>query len=297
MKELHLISGLPRSGSTLLCQMLNMNPKFTATATSPVLDMLVSMQHVFSHNGGYKAVDRLGHYDQFADAQKAYLETWYAKSNIVFDKNRGWPMNLMKLDEILDNEDTKVIWTYRHPMDVIASMEKRHRQFPLIQYVEEVQQAGIMATLDSRIAAWIGDNSIITVPARALHEAMHTGYKDRIKIIDYKKLCTDPQQTMDDIHEFLGIEKYDYAKKDWKDLKQVTFEHDNLYNYKFPHQIVEGGIKYVENDLEELEVYKDQIAKRYEWLIKTVGTQLSKDNNQRVSRKERNKKAPMKKSA
>ena len=49
MKNLHLIAGLPRSGSTLLCNLLNMNSKFHATPTSYVIDMLRNEKPVYVH--------------------------------------------------------------------------------------------------------------------------------------------------------------------------------------------------------------------------------------------------------
>jgi len=39
MEKLHFISGLPRSGSTMLSSILKQNPRFTASMTDPVLDM------------------------------------------------------------------------------------------------------------------------------------------------------------------------------------------------------------------------------------------------------------------
>ena len=44
VKHLHLISGLPRSGSTLLCALLRQNPRYTAAMTSPVA-MLCGAMH------------------------------------------------------------------------------------------------------------------------------------------------------------------------------------------------------------------------------------------------------------
>jgi hypothetical protein len=272
-----------------------MNPDFHATPTSPMLDMLTVQQSVFSHNGGFKAVDRLERYDDFADAQKAFLEQYYSKHKVVFDKNRGWPAQLMKLDEILDNESTKVIWTYRKPVEVVASMEAQHRKYPLIQYSDEQQNPGALGTMDARISHWISDQGIITVPASALHEAVHNGYEDRIQIIEYEALCTKPQETMDTIHEFLGLEKYQYDTKDWKDLKQVTIEFDNLYNYKFSHQITEGSIKYSEHDLDHLKAYTEILDKRYEWLNGYCKKEVVKTASQHRTRSSRsNNKAPKK---
>jgi sulfotransferase len=41
--RLHFISGLPRSGSTLLAALLRQNPRFTAGMSSPVYPLFRSM--------------------------------------------------------------------------------------------------------------------------------------------------------------------------------------------------------------------------------------------------------------
>jgi sulfotransferase len=42
MQQLHFISGLPRSGSTLLAGILRQNPQFHAAISSPVTPMMNS---------------------------------------------------------------------------------------------------------------------------------------------------------------------------------------------------------------------------------------------------------------
>ena len=39
-RKFHFISGLPRSGSTLLAAILNQNPRFRAGMTSPLADIM-----------------------------------------------------------------------------------------------------------------------------------------------------------------------------------------------------------------------------------------------------------------
>ena len=71
MKKLNLIAGMPRSGSTLLCNLLNMNPEFHATATSPVIDVLGNMRSTFSHNTTFKTNDRLKQYKSMQNSIKS----------------------------------------------------------------------------------------------------------------------------------------------------------------------------------------------------------------------------------
>jgi sulfotransferase len=47
-RRIHFISGLPRSGSTLLAALLRQNPRFHAGMTSPVGTLLAGMLQQFA---------------------------------------------------------------------------------------------------------------------------------------------------------------------------------------------------------------------------------------------------------
>ena len=108
---MHLISGLPRSGSTLLCNLLNMNPKFHATATSPVIDVVNNMRSTFSHNVTFKTHDRPSQFDNMRKGIKGFIDGFYYDKEVVFDKCRGWTNTLPLLDDVMGHKDTKIIWT------------------------------------------------------------------------------------------------------------------------------------------------------------------------------------------
>ena len=154
-KKIHLISGLPRSGSTLLCNLLNMNPKFHDTPTSPVIDTLKSMRSTFSHNATFKTQNRLDLMEPMRRGMKGFIEGFYEDKDIVFDKCRGWTSNISLLDEILGNTDTKIIWTYRDPVEVVSSVEKRYQDTILLENVDE--SSGMdFTTLDSTVTSVFG---------------------------------------------------------------------------------------------------------------------------------------------
>ena len=48
MKDIFFLSGLPRSGSTLLGSILGQNPSFFVTPTSPLLDLLCFTNEAFN---------------------------------------------------------------------------------------------------------------------------------------------------------------------------------------------------------------------------------------------------------
>ena len=55
-KTIHLISGLPRSGSTLLANLLAQNPRFQATASSGILDVLFNVRNIWDTLGEFRAM-------------------------------------------------------------------------------------------------------------------------------------------------------------------------------------------------------------------------------------------------
>jgi len=266
MQKIHLIAGLPRSGSTLLCNLLNMNPKFHATATSPLLDVMRNIRTTFSHNPTYKSHNRLEELDNIKRATKAFIENYYDPTKeVVFDKSRGWVSNLMILDEILGHKETKIIWTYRDPVEIISSIEKHHNKTLMFENVDESNGLDF-STLEARVNNFINDNGIVARPVWLLNDAYDMGFNDRILIIRYGDLTMYPQETLNKVHDFLGLEKYHYSQNDFKDLKQSTYEWDGIYNYKFPHTIKEGEVKYVKHNVKLPDHIIEKINTRFSWV-------------------------------
>lgn len=268
MKKIHLISGLPRSGSTLLCNILNMNPNFYATATSPMVDILRNIRSTFSHNPTFKTHNRLEEFEEMRKGMRGFINGFYDDKNVVFDKSRGWTINLMLLDEVLGNTDTKVIWTYRDPIDVITSIEKRHRETILLENVDEPKFD--MTTLEKRVSHFISDGGLVGRPIKLIEDIQKMGYTDRILIVNYKHLTETPQIILNQIHEFLGEEVYDYGKNNFTDLKQTIFEFDGQYNYKFMHNIVEGEITYKKHNTMLPPDLIDRINQRFSWFTSLI---------------------------
>jgi sulfotransferase len=270
MKKLHLIAGMPRSGSTLLCNLLNMNPKFHATATSPVIDVLQNMRSTFSHNPTFKTNDRLSQYENMRKGLKGFVDGFYYDKDVVFDKCRGWSNNLPLLDAILEHTDTKIIWTYRDPVEVVSSIEAHYQKTILLENPDE--GGGVdMSTIGARVDAFINDGGIVARPVWLLNDAFEMGYSDRILLVRYGDLTNNPQETLNTIHRFLGEEHFEYEKNNFKDLTQSTIEFDGMYNFKFPHTIKEGGVNYVKHNINLPAHIIEKINHRFTWVNELVG--------------------------
>ena len=56
MKTFHFLSGLPRSGSTLITSLLNQNPQIHASTNSPVLDTIhYTEEYLLKNSEQYRA--------------------------------------------------------------------------------------------------------------------------------------------------------------------------------------------------------------------------------------------------
>lgn len=262
-----MISGLPRAGSTLLCQLLNMNNNFHVTPTSAVLDTVKAMRSNFSNDITWKAQNRLEIYDNFRHGLKGFVNGFFSEKDVVFDKSRAWPGNIKLIDEIFENSDSKIIWLYRDPVEIIGSIEAQYQKTVLIENADEQSAPGAFVTLDRRIGTFIGDGGIISYPIEILRDAIEMGYGDRILIIKYYDLTNYTQLVLDDIHDFIGEPRVTY---NFKELKQSTFEFDGMYNYKFLHTIKEGDVKYKKSDVILPTKYANVINEKFAGLNKFV---------------------------
>ncbi len=269
MEQLHLIAGLPRAGSTLLCQILNSHPEFHVTPTSGVLDMIKSMRANFSQNPSWRAQNRLDLYENMRMGMKGFIEGFFYDRKIVFDKNRAWTSNILLLDNVMQNSNAKIIWLYRNPAEIVSSIEAQYQRTVLLENMDEVSAPGAFATLDRRIGTYVNPEGLISFPVESLKDALEMGYSDRIYIIKYYDLTNNTKQVMDGLHNFLKLAPFEY---DLENLKQTTFEFDGIYNYKFPHTIREGAIKFKQGDYQIEPKYINAINERFAPLNKLVLT-------------------------
>ena len=122
------------------------------------------------------------------------------------------------------------------------------------------------STLSVRVDNFINDGGIVARPVWLLNDAYEMGYADRILLVKYYDLTSNPQGTLDLIHDFIGEERFQYNKANFTDLKQTTIEFDGLYNYKFPHTIKEGSVEFVKHNVNLPEHIIEKINLRFSWV-------------------------------
>jgi len=212
MKSLHFLSGLPRSGSTVLTKLLNQHPEIFASSTSPFLDYLLPAVH---HLHNIKTNHSAGHYVNvqkiLSTAAFAFYDT--PKQNII-DKNRGWIVNYEAIHQEL-KQDPKIILTLRPIEEVVASFYK------VINQTNDGNETPEQIFL-GRIA-------------EVYQELMRKSYlKDKLCIVTYQQILQNPHTTLKRIEDFIGTEQYSY---DIHNIKDDDPENDKKWGIADLHKI------------------------------------------------------------
>ena len=229
LTRLHFISGLPRSGSTLLAGILRPNPRFHAAMSSPVAGLV---------NGALEQMGAASESYSFFDEQKrkvicrALIDAYYADKNqpVIFDTNRLWTARLHQLVELVD--DFKVICCVRNPAWIMDSFEIIYRKNPF-DY-SRMFNAGSRQTVYSRCEALVNAGGAVGSAWTALKEAYYGEFSERLLLIDYDLLTQHPARTLELIYRFIGEPQFDH---DFNHVEYAENEFDQNLGVKGLHSV------------------------------------------------------------
>lgn len=227
MQTIHFISGLPRSGSTLLSAILRQNPGNHADMTSPVASLI---------NGCLEQIGAGSEFYTFFDEARrkaicmALFNAYYQNTpqEVIFDTNRVWTARMHQLVELFD--DFKVICLVRNPAWIMDSFEKIYRKNPF-DY-SRMFSPGNRTTVYSRCESLL--NGIVGVALTALKEAFYGAYSEKLLLVDYELLTRFPEKAMKLIYEFTGVSCYPH---DFDNVEYARDEFDYTLGVKGLHTV------------------------------------------------------------
>ena len=237
-KTIHFLAGLPRSGSTLLANILAQNPAMHVTPTSGICDMLVQVRNGWDRNDAFQAMNRAESERVKGDVLRAMLQAYFGRVErpICIDKNRYWAEFLEMGAELIGGRDrVKVLVTVRDLRDVVASFEKLYRKTSALgQVSQEASMALKFKTALGRAEVFVDDAQPVGRAYNAIRDAVTRGWYDRMHFIDFEDLTRRPQETMQGIYRFLDVAPH---RHEFDNVEQVTFEDDFVYGFKDLHVI------------------------------------------------------------
>jgi sulfotransferase len=197
----HFISGLPRSGSTLLSAILRQNPRFSAAMTSPVgLLWSSALPHMSGSAEFATFFDDERRVRVLRGLFNAYHDASSADS-VVFDSNRRWTARLALLQQVFPG--SKIICCVRDIGWIIDSLERALNKSPT-QVSKLINEKG-GKTVYSRVDGYMEPEAgIIGFAWSALREAWFGEFAKSLIIVPYERLASDPRAVVAALYDLLG---------------------------------------------------------------------------------------------
>ncbi len=217
MSNYHFISGLPRSGSTLLSGILKQNSRFHAGMSSPVGSLINGiLEQIGAGSEFYTFFDEAKRKRMCQAVFNAYYEE-ESNKDVIFDTNRMWAARLHQLIELFDN--FKVICCVRNPAWIMDSFELIYRKNPF--NYSKMFSSGNRHTVYSRCESMIS-GGIVGAAWSALKEAFYGNYSEKLLLVDYDLLTQYPEKSLKLIYDFIEEPYFEH------NFDNVEFSHDEF---------------------------------------------------------------------
>lgn len=264
MEKLFYQSSLPRSGSTLLQNILAQNPDVYATPTSGVLELVFAARANYTNSPEFKAQDPQLMEDAYKAFCKSGMDAYYnaiTDKKYVIDKSRGWGIHYDFL-KFIHGEEPRIICMVRDLRDVFASMENNFRKHPEKQSDILNWATGQGTTVPKRVDIW-AQNPPIGIAIDRLSEIFRMGINSKMLFVKFEDLCLYPDVQMRLIYDYLGIPFYSH---DFDNIEQVTKEDDEVYG-AFGDHTIRKKLEPVRSRAKELlgRDVTDWIYNNYKW--------------------------------
>lgn len=230
-KEIFFINGMPRSGSTLFCNILAQNPEFHVTPTSGLSELVNGIHQFWKTSPIIKASETT---DKQLTILKDLFQSYHSDTDrpIVFNKSRGWA-SIIELTELALGHEMKILTTTRKITSILASMEKLYRKevrninSPMVRPPE-------MMTLEGRVMNWTNQNGLIGGTFNSIQDAFFRGHGHKFHFVDYDELTHNPSKVINGVYSFLGKKYYNH---DFNNVAQYTQENDAEHGFTDLHTI------------------------------------------------------------
>lgn len=234
-KRILYVTGLPRAGSTLLCQLLGLHSAIYSTGhSSPLCQTLNQLRHNLSDNEFLLAqldVDFELTYQRLQNAMRGFIHGWFAETEKpwVVDKNRGW-LNQLDTVHALD-PNFRMLVCVREPAQIYGSIEARHQQTVLLDFPDHLARLSRYARADKLFGA----DGVIGGPLKNVEsmQDMPQALQKRLFYVVFEHLLQNPQGVMTEVYQWLDLPVEAF---DPQNLPVHHHESDSYYRCKYSHQ-------------------------------------------------------------
>ena len=266
-KRIFYVTGLPRSGSTLLCQLLGHHPDIHSPGhSSPLAMLLEKMREFLSESPFFLAqadVDFDGAYSRLLATLRGTMNGWFDETDSLFvvDKNRHW-LSLIETLHRLDPEFRMLI-CLRDLTEIYGSVEAQHQRTLLLNFSDRTSSNHYF----SRMEYLFREDGVIGAPLSGIQNLQYIqdeAIKNRVCYIEFDALVQRPRAVMETLYDWLGVPNHAF---DPDRLQVKPHESDSYYHFKYLHQTrarIEPPAPHVVPEQLKTEIYR-----RFPWFYQT----------------------------
>ena len=229
------ITGMPRAGSTLLCQLLAQHPEIHCEGhSSPLCNALMSLRRSVSDDTFFLSqLDRSfdTSYGHLTAAMQGFLHHWHhdCTKPVVADKNRAW---LHVVEMLLHIEpQARLVVCLRDLGQIYGSIESQHQRTILLDFIDHLADFDRFGRADALFAK----DKAIGAPLIALHSVpdLPKQVQERLYFVRFEDLMAQPVACMSHLYQWLGVTPLTINPEQ---LQVGVAESDSHYRMKYLHQ-------------------------------------------------------------
>ena len=257
------VTGLPRAGSTLLCQMLAQHPEIHCEGvSSPLCNVVLGIRRMIGKDRFF--LSQLDHsfdrsYSHLAGAMQGFVTGWYGDcgKKLAVDKNRAW---LHAIELLLQIEpEAKLIVCLRELGQIYGSIEAQHQRTILMDFIDELAdfdrfgRAEVLFAKDRTIGAPLTSLQAVADLPRTI--------QNRLYMLRFEDLVERPVELMSHIYSWLGV-------------SPLTIDPENVASIPAPESDSHYSMKYLHTQSKRVAIpqkhqiparIQAQIEKEYSW--------------------------------
>ncbi len=239
-KRILYVTGLPRAGSTLLCQLLAHHPQIYSPGHSSPLSQVFNTLRAQLSDDPFFLSQLDGEFDlvytRLINAYRGFINGWFVETEkpVVVDKNRGW-LRMIETAALLDPQ-FKMLVCVRDLRQVYGSIEAQHQKTLLLDFPDHMPPHVAYERADTLF----GKEGVIGGPLKSIEYLLKDApqaLRERVSFVAFEALVEDPVETMRLLYRWLELPP---ASFDPQHLTVTPHESDSYYRWKYRHNTHTG---------------------------------------------------------
>jgi sulfotransferase len=222
-KTYHFITGLPRSGSTLLSSILKQNPRFHASITDPLATLVKGVIESSQDGPGMKSEVPI---ERRKNLVRHLFEGYYedVDKEIIFNTNRAWTFLTGQVRDLFPK--SKFIVCVRDINWVLDSFECAHRRNP---FSTNTVTGSISDSVYQRVDNLMDESGIVGFPYVGVKQSITGPDQSSLFLLEYDELCKNPKKVIESLYNFIEEPHFEH---NFDDVEASWDEYDHEIGIK-----------------------------------------------------------------